>query len=57
MPNIHIRVVDTILDNEDRTFPSFQKVILESAILKTTKWGRNHLINKEIRVIEGEQLT
>lgn len=34
--NIHIRVVALILDSAERTFPSLQKVILDTAILRTT---------------------
>lgn len=56
VPNIYIRVEAAIMDSAYRTFPSFQKVILDSAVLKTMLWGRNHFINEEIRLREGKQL-
>ena len=39
----------TIMDSVDRIFPSFQKVIMGSADLKTILWGSNYFINEETK--------
>lgn len=42
----------TTMDSVDRIFPSFQKVIMGSAVLKTILWGSNYVTNEEIKHTE-----